>query len=948
MHIIQPYRPLQVGFNSRVLEQNRRFYLVVSATLGIHLESGKVMLDVDFLKDAFQAMGDKPTPEFGLPKPRAEFIISGSFFSPPGKPVAAGEVKVRLADKEKSLYVFGPRKWGPGNIPTAPAPVSSVAIDYANSFGGPDYDKNVAGIGFNDKQLPLIENPEQLIASPDERPEPAGFSPLALDCPQRMCFKGTYGDDYKNKYFPGHPEDFDWHYFLNTPEDQWFDTFLTGTEPFEIYNMHPEKPLIKGVLPGVYPRAFIRHTITNETPEFTELDLNLDTIWFFPEALLGMLVFRNVIEVADDEATQVSDILLAYEQKDQDPRTVEHYRQALEKRMTGDNPFSNYFQTPDLIPQGAMTALALFQEKGEVQLEESALSQNITARAKAAETMVDEKIAEAAKSIPSDGVDLKKSIKEAQEAVPQPDDDVKEFTDKLEDIMPGITTGNAGRLNLDAFPFDRIGDIADAARQLGQKKEKQARDKISKEVEKVKKQLADSDADTSDTLLPDFEKQLADLAGTDSPRIEKSPLPRLNVEQIMAQMPKNLPADVVEAIQHIEGLKALNAEKKAVESMEKEVKGRMIDIEKTVKAPLLELETQFKTGYFLSAHFMDEGLSPHGEDINIVKQRFLDDFEQGRSLAGRDWACLDLSGMVLDNVDLSGAFLEQVNFSNASLKGANLSGAILARANLCGANLFGANLSGANIGAVNGHQANFSNASLTQSKLSKGNFSKACFAQADLEGAETLNLIIDYADFSRANLPGTMFLETRIKGACFKGAMLSTSFFMMSTLEDVDFTGAQMNRCLFANAFLENVCFDNVELNASCFAGTDTEQTRLKNLSFRQASLKKSNFQRMILEHAVFTKAQLENAYFESADLTGADFTGAQARFTQFRNATLDDACLDHINLKEGSLAKAHIVGTSLKRANLFQADVLRATITNADFTAANLDDTLIEHWRPE
>lgn len=973
MHIVQPYRPLQVGFNSRVLEQNRRFFFTVSASLGIHLQIGEALLDVDFLKDAFESMGDNPFPELGMPKPCGEFLVTGAYFAPGGEAVGGGEVRVRLGKKEKSLYVFGPRKWGAGGISTRPDPVTRVPVDYFHAFGGETFDKNPDGMGCQDERLPCIEDPAKLVTSPGDRPDPAGFAPLPLDCPQRMRFRGTYDDDYKKKYYPGHPADFDWRFFLNTPQDQWINGFFQGDEIFEIFNMHPDLPLVKGRLPDLYARAFIRHTINSDTPEFGELPLNLDTVWFFPEKLLCLLVFRGVTEVADDEAEQVSEVLLAYEDRRDPPRTLAHYREALEKRRTGENPFLNYFQTRDLIPPGAKSALTLFQEKGSVEPGDSALSGNIQARTDASRKMIDDKIEEAAgqaeetmtgMAVPvdvaastgdKDGFDLRKITRE--KAKSQSDPDVDEFTRKLEAIMPGITSGDAGAVDLEDFPFDRIEEITGTAEEMGKKKAQESRDRLRKEIdgvrEKIREQMSplretgdDMPADMQDTLVA-LQEQMEVLEALEKGETPRVPLPRLKAAELMAEIPRQPPPEVLAAMEHLQGLKTMGVAGESVDDLEARVTAQLEAAASDLEENLCRMEGQFKTGYMMGAHFMEEGLSPHRESMEEVQLRFLAAVAGKGPVAGGDWACIDLAGKNLDHIDLSGAFLEQVNFSGASLRGANLSGAILARANLCDADFSGANLQGANIGAVSAVKTVFAGACLRAARLSRGNFSGADFAEADLEEAEMMNVCIDDADFSRAKMPGLQFLEIGIRGAAFAGADLSTSFFMMGSIEDADFSGAAMNRCLFANTQLKNVRFDGADMGGSCFAGTDAEQTRLEGITFRGANLQKSNFQRMVMPGADLTGADLENAYFESAGLPGADLSRAAAGNAQFRSANLTGARLDDINLMSGSLAKARLVRASLKRANLFQVDFLRATITDTDFEGANLDSTLIEYWRP-
>ena len=75
-------RPLQLSLTRQVLEQNRKFYFTASISLGFDLNTGESLLDLDYLKNIFQCMGDNPLPDPGMPKPNGEFLVSGAFFSP--------------------------------------------------------------------------------------------------------------------------------------------------------------------------------------------------------------------------------------------------------------------------------------------------------------------------------------------------------------------------------------------------------------------------------------------------------------------------------------------------------------------------------------------------------------------------------------------------------------------------------------------------------------------------------------------------------------------------------------------------------------------------------------------------------------------------------------------------------------------------------------------------
>ena len=79
-------------------------------------------------------------PDAGYPKPCGEFLVSGSFFSPDAQAVPGGEVSVTVGDRNKKLYVFGPRQWLMG-IPSEPDPVSEVEEACGKGGGREDPDE---------------------------------------------------------------------------------------------------------------------------------------------------------------------------------------------------------------------------------------------------------------------------------------------------------------------------------------------------------------------------------------------------------------------------------------------------------------------------------------------------------------------------------------------------------------------------------------------------------------------------------------------------------------------------------------------------------------------------------------------------------------------------------------------------------------------------------------
>jgi uncharacterized protein YjbI with pentapeptide repeats len=998
------FRPLQLGFSHQVLEQDRKFFFIASATMGIKLDTGEALLDLYYLKDVFASMGENILPDMGMPKPNAEFLVTGCFFARNGQPVTGGEVKVTLGRKEKKLFVFGPRRWEAG-FPCTPEKINAMSVDYTNAFGGPGFEKNPEGIGYKDGLLPCIENPDRLVASPNDKPDPSGFGPVSPMRQQRMQYQGTYGSDYREQYFPGYPADFDWKYFLCAPSDQWAPQYFKGNENFAVHHMHPDIPLIQGHLPGLHARCFLEQKKGGGTV-FGELPLKLDTVWLFPEKLTALLIFRGVLEVADDEAQTITHVLAAYEDLSGETRSPEYYKKAFEKRKNSGDGLLKNLNTRDLIPQSHRCAMEILMDEAFANDSDSELSNNIDAKADAITRMVDEKMEQAIQETESSienigisddawtmlsddarahmpgkkgGLDIRALVKKTSDTPADPETAL--FMNQLEAALPGISTGDPRKLDMKNFSFDKIDEIMAAAEALAEKKETNVKTVVKREMEKGRKkivqQLQDIEKQIENnrkTAVAGAKEQLTDLEESkiaiqkslealdginfDSSVIPRSPLPRVDADEIITQLNFPLPEIdplLMDAMQHLQAMKKTGARDQDTIRMEQTIQEKMKtgqnqrdDALAQARDAVKDAEKNFKESYIMAAHFMDEGLSPHKQSLAGLKSQFLKAVSDNETVSCGDWACIDLEGENLDGIDLSGAYLEQANFKGASLKGANLSYAIMPRAVLEDADLAGANLKGANIGAANARRAVFSGSDLSLARLSKGDFTGADFSNAKLEEIETLEILISGADFTNACMPKVIFLDTMFSNTIFVNSDLQASAFMKCRIEACDFSKAVLNRSIFVDTAIADCRFTASNLSHACFTATDHETALMENLVFRSACLKQSNFQGLDLKHTDFSYADMENAFFGSADLSEADLCHARAQKTQFRKAVLTNAKLDNINLDQGSLAKADLAGASFVSANLHGVDFLRANLYQTDFTAANLDMTLLEHWRPK
>jgi hypothetical protein len=287
-------KPAKIPVLTRIIEYDRRPIFHVTGIVAFPLHAPRAIYDeLTFWKITGGALGEKGVFDEGFCRPRGELLVCGDFFAPQGKPLPASYVRARLGAVDKRLAVLGDRIWQSG-VPTPPAPMKTMPIDWAHAFGGAKFDQNPYGKGASPIEmegrsvhpLPNIERYGALLRSPAERPAPAGFLPMDVTFAQRRKRAGTYNQRWFETHFPGMPPDAEPTFFNVAPEDQWINGVFTGAESFLVENMHPEKPRIEGRLPGLALRSFA----TCRTPQgerFVEIPLRCDLVWLFPSAGLA-------------------------------------------------------------------------------------------------------------------------------------------------------------------------------------------------------------------------------------------------------------------------------------------------------------------------------------------------------------------------------------------------------------------------------------------------------------------------------------------------------------------------------------------------------------------------------------------------------------------------------------------------------------------------------------
>ncbi len=916
-------KSMQAGILHRSYEYQGKCFFTASLLWGFQMDSGEPVMEYKLWAAISEKLGKNEMFDAAMPKTCGEVLAFGSFFSPGAKPVLRGSVSISIAAVHKELSVFGNRYWKKTPGIKGPEPFTEMPVSYTNAFGGEGYDKNPAGKGFAPVEteegkfhpLPNIEYPNQMIVYPGDRPEPAAFSRLDIMCLQRFAKAGTYNKKYIRERMPGLPDDIDWEYFNEAPPDQWVEGYFRGDEAFEIVHMHPKVPVQQGNLPGVYGRCFVMHE-ENEDLIFKEMETRLDTVCFFPKENLGVLIHRGVMEVNEDDGTDIRQILIAHENLTDSPRSLQHYQDELTKRTDPEEGFKYMMYTKPLIPEGCRCGFEIIKEESPFPIEHltrknaetysGEKQKEMQTEMEKAESEAEKQKEEAVRKLKEADIvppeELTKPLDISGKA-PPPSPESEELKRIIDKIAPGVMADpenfDVTTLNLKAF--DELNEYT--SRMTAQKK-KEARERLESELKNLEEMR---EAPQINRAAEKIENAIREM---DLPPV----LPRMNAEYLL----ENFREQIAEARKKMMLMHSMGIPEEQL------AKFNTLDFEETEKQ-IREGVEKAKDGYRMGAHYIEEARSPHeGKEAEIAAD-LRKNYGEGGETADGDYAFCDLSGLDLSGIDLSGAYLEYANLRNSNLTGANLSNAILAHANLTNTNLSNTNLSGANLGASLMDNAVFTDADLSGAILGKAKIRNAKFHRCKLTGRMEMFLESEFenADFTGSDMRRNNFIDADISGCCFAECDLSES----------NFLNPKMEGTVFDRALLQSVNFVKTEGSNCSFIETSMKNVRfvggciLNNARFNGAYAPEANFRDCQMDCADFTEAFLHKSDFGGSGLVRAKFIRADAVQAQFSKANLVYADLHRINLMEGSMLKTRLSGAKLTQANLYSVTFLRSII---------------------
>ncbi|WP_437913826.1 DUF2169 domain-containing protein [Sorangium sp. So ce302] len=843
-------KPAKIPVLTRVVEIGRRPFFHAAGIIAFPLSAPRALHDeLTFWRTTATALGERGVFDEGFARARGELLVAGSFFAPGGAPLPASYVRARVGALDKRLAVIGDRFWR-DDVPTPPQPIATLPIDWALAFGGPGIDSNPHGKGaapitmngHTVHPLPNIERYGAMMRAPSERPEPAGFLPMDITFAQRRKRAGTYDKRWHEEHFPGLPPDAEPTFFNAAPEDQWLDGFFRGDEEFLVENMHPDSPRIEGRLPGLVTRCFVTHR-TPEGERFVEIPLRCDLVWLFPSAGLGAIAFHGAMRIAEDDAADIVHLVCACEEPAA-PRPIEHYQQALRRRLDKDQPAADLSDADLMPPRGSGVA----PDFGGSDMGRWVKSEHLTKKnvRRGQERM----LAAARARLESEGLDPDKHG--AAALPPEPE-------------IPSADDPEA----LATRVQEQLARMDDEARQIealeaeGKEQARKLYAEMGKDLDEVMAEAARASAGPPTFRAADHLARLGAMAA--EARAEGIVLEEL--EQRIAD-----PRTLAEFEQQEEGMREMYRRfahhQPAAAALDPDAMARARIVVELARDTGESLARRDFTGVNLS------GMRLSGVDFSWA---FLESADlsgcdlsganlEGAVLARANLRSADLRGARLRGANLGGATLHDAALDRADLEGAVLNGADLAGARLPSANLTGADLMEAKLGGID-----LSDAVLAQCTLLKADLRGTRFAGADLSDATFVTCTLDGADLSRATLQKATFAGCTGTSVSFRSAQFRQGIVVHgSSFPGADFRDADMEKANLRGTALPGARFDGANL-----AGADLSECDAERASFESAVLKGGLLIRTSLVDASLEGANLMDALASKARLAGARFTGA-------------------------------------------------------------------------
>ncbi|MCC2596532.1 DUF2169 domain-containing protein [Pusillimonas sp. MFBS29] len=834
-------KPLRLGILSRPYQYRRQHQLGVAVLAMTTLDTAPgLVAEADLWKISGEELDEDEVLDLSIPKPCAEFLVSGRAWSHDTGEPGRVAVSARVDHLEKSLIVHGDRHWAQGGMSQAAA-VQGVPVNWRHTYGGAGFAENECGMGAARDadgvwRVPNVEALGQRLSREGQAGVPVSLGPVSPARPRRFKRAGGYDEGWLTDGFPGLPDTLDPHFFNAASEDQWFarQTELTAAAEYEIWNMHPEHACLQGRLPAVRARCFVQR---HGADDLEEIGMRHTTAWFFPDRERMLLIFHGALPLTTEDGSEIASIMPALESLDAHARSQEHYRQVLKQRLPRDSGALHAFRDKDLLPE-QMLDNREFQQAGSGVM---GRPQMVNQRQRAA------------------------TLKQ----------------DMLERVRQAGQNPADYQLDDEQFePLGSLDDLPDYARSMRRKTRLMKVDMLRK------KRASEARHKEAFQSMPQA-KQAMDTAGGGVASTPGGP-PRLNRDEGMMNL-RNMAREAEAkgtAGMSIEEFQAMqdNAQAKLGKlylsaahhqsPAEPALGGRSVRMRRRVVTLMQgsrDLSGLDLTGVDLSDLDLSQARC-HGtwmERANLSRVK-LNGADLTRAVLTRaQFHETDCCGAVLDQANLGEALIHASAFDDASFNATILDRTEVSQSRFTRAVFKDCVPSAIEMEDCAFEQAHFDNVTFWQ----QSRFERLSFDGAVLNRVAWVECGLEAMDYSGASLTACAWVQ---------GVFSSPPRYVQSRLKTCCVVEMDMVAAVFRDALL-----DECSLRSLVLDKTDFDGARLKNCDFSQASLRDASFVRSDARGTLFMETDMAGADLREADLIDALMQKSDFRFADLRGANL-------------------------------------------------------------
>ncbi|RBO81912.1 DUF2169 family type VI secretion system accessory protein [Marinomonas aquiplantarum] len=795
--------------------------------------------------------------DMGFAKPHGEWLLAGSAYAVDAVPVRKMQVSASLGNTKKTLQVIGDRHWQGGlfDLASKAKAFTRMPLGYQGAYGAYDYAENPLGKGvikekYKNTELDAYLLPNLYVEKDstkvDKHPRRlAGFGPLEITWPQRACFQGTYDQDWLEHDHPGLPKDTQARLFNAAPEDQQMQGFILPGTHYALQGLHSEHQRIEGTLPNIKVRAFIRQQIDSELA-FREVETAIDTVWFFPELLLGVAIYRGVTEVEDSDGLDIKQLMLACEGAQDKPRDMAYYEHVLALRTDPETALGHVFNESQLMP----------------------------VKTQAQQQAYDEMYAEAKRSQQQKVADIRQKyraqIQTDNPTVPIPADNPDDS--QPEDDEPGPIP----QALIDSGDVDLSSYLAYANRAADQ-----ARKKADKQLAEARRQ-ADKAAKRQSTPS----ESVASMKARVNNRVF------VTATDLMSQASYQPP----EWMSYIPTANALNSEQQQ----------KVREAEQLSAKSAREARQHSPSVMVLSQPLPEHG----PQQIRAWVEELIEDSASlaGRDLAGADLSGLHFSGVDLRDVMLEKANLTACHFTDCRLDGAVFTAATLEAANFTKSSLVKVNFAGVQATGSSFQHTNLSQANFTEALFDHCDFKGAvlddvmapkvkmlacCLQGIECNKATFVEATLSQGDWQHASLTNCIFLKAQLQESNWQDARLERCMMLDSKAQGADFSRVWAEKVQFSNqGDLQQLQLANSVWRSCGFRGVDMSQSAGREAvfiecDFGETDLTDSHFERALFHFCIMTLARLERSHCKEAMFNSNSLRKCQFIATDLRDCEL-------------------------------------------------------------